>query len=134
MTDQIFYTRHKLKKTWKFILPFSLVSDGRVHEVFIVFKKANDSVRKDVLYNILVEYGIPRELVRLIKMCLNETYSIVRTGTACLGKSRIQNGPERGRCFITVAFKLYFGIRRKESPREVGRAEIEWDTPAFGLC
>jgi len=29
------------------------------------------------LYNILNEIGIPMTLVRLIKMCLNETYSRV---------------------------------------------------------
>jgi hypothetical protein len=32
------------------------------------------------LYNILIEFGIPRKLVGLIKMCLNETYSRVRIG------------------------------------------------------
>jgi len=32
------------------------------------FKKAYDSVRREVLYNILIEYGIPMTLVRLIKM------------------------------------------------------------------
>jgi hypothetical protein len=32
------------------------------------------------LYNILIEFGIPMKLVRLIKMCLNETYSKVRVG------------------------------------------------------
>jgi len=29
------------------------------------------------LYNIFIEIGIPMTLVRLIKMCLNETYSRV---------------------------------------------------------
>jgi len=29
---------------------------------------------------ILIEFGIPRKLVRLIKMCLNETYSRIRVG------------------------------------------------------
>jgi hypothetical protein len=32
------------------------------------------------LYNILIEYGVPVKLVRLMKMCLNETYIKVRIG------------------------------------------------------
>jgi hypothetical protein len=34
----------------------------------------------EVLYNILTEFGIPRKLVGLIKICLNETNSTVRIG------------------------------------------------------
>jgi hypothetical protein len=41
------------------------------------FKKVFDSVRREVLYNILAVFGVPMKLVRLIKMCLNETYSKV---------------------------------------------------------
>jgi len=32
------------------------------------------------LYNILIEFGIPMQMVRLIKLYLNETYSTVRVG------------------------------------------------------
>jgi hypothetical protein len=32
------------------------------------------------LYNILIEFGVTMKLVRLIKMCLSETYSKVRIG------------------------------------------------------
>ena len=51
-----------------------------VHQLFIDFKKAYDSVRKEALYNILIEFGIPKKLVRLKKMCVTETYSRVRVG------------------------------------------------------
>jgi hypothetical protein len=39
------------------------------------FKKAYDSVWREVLYDVLIEFGVVLELVVLIKMCLNETGS-----------------------------------------------------------
>jgi hypothetical protein len=48
--------------------------------MLVDYKKACDSVRREVLYNILIEFGIPMKLVRLIKMCLNETYNKVCIG------------------------------------------------------
>jgi hypothetical protein len=51
-----------------------------MHQLFVDFKKAYDSLRREVLYNILIEFGIPMKLVRLLAMCLNETYSRVRVG------------------------------------------------------
>jgi hypothetical protein len=67
--DQIFCIRQILEKKWEY--------NGTVHQLFIDFRKACDSVKREVLYNILLEFGIPKKLVRLIKMCLNETYSKV---------------------------------------------------------
>jgi hypothetical protein len=64
-TDRLFYIWQILEKKWKY--------DGAVHQLFIDFKKAYDSVRGEVLYNILIESGIPRKLIGLIRMCLNET-------------------------------------------------------------
>jgi len=42
-----------------------------VHQLFIDFKNAYDSVRREVFFNILIEFGIPMELVRLIKTCMD---------------------------------------------------------------
>jgi len=45
------------------------------------FKKSVvDSVRREVLYIILIVFSIPMKLAELIKMCLNETYSRFRVG------------------------------------------------------
>jgi hypothetical protein len=71
-TDQIFYIRQILEKKWEY--------NGTVHQLFIDFKKAYDSVRRELLYSILIEFGIPRKLVGLIQMCLNETFSTLRIG------------------------------------------------------
>jgi hypothetical protein len=38
------------------------------------------AVRRKVLNNNLIVFGIPIKLVSLIKMCLNETYSRFRVG------------------------------------------------------
>jgi hypothetical protein len=44
------------------------------------------------LYNIHIEFGVPMKLVRLIKMCLNETYSKVCIGKYLSESFPIQNG------------------------------------------
>jgi hypothetical protein len=58
--DQIFYIRQILQKKWKY--------NGTVHQLFIHFKKVYDSVKREVLYNILLEFGISKKLLRLIKI------------------------------------------------------------------
>jgi hypothetical protein len=48
-----------------------------IHQLFVDFKAAYVSFRREVLYSILIEFGVPVKLVRHIKMCLNETYRVV---------------------------------------------------------
>ena len=73
------------RSNWSCILHFQILYkkweyNEAVNQLFINFKKPYDLVRREVLYNILIESGIPVKLVRLIKMCLNETYSTVWVG------------------------------------------------------
>jgi hypothetical protein len=84
MTHEIFYIWQTLEKKWKY--------SHTVHQLFIDFKKAYDSVRREVLYNILTESGIPRKLVGLIKMHLNETYNTVHLRKNLSDNFPIQNG------------------------------------------
>ena len=59
------------------------------------------------MYNILIEFGIPMKLVRLIKM--NETYRRVWVGKHLSDMFPIKNGLKYvRRYFITTAFELCF--------------------------
>jgi hypothetical protein len=58
-TDQIICIRQILEKKWE--------HNEIVHQIFIDLRKAYDSVRKEVLYSILIEFGVPMKLVALLK-------------------------------------------------------------------
>lgn len=47
-------------------------------QLFIDFKKAYDSIHRDSLYNIMDEVGIPKKLIDLIKICVENTQYQVR--------------------------------------------------------
>ena len=85
-----------------------------MHQFFIDFKKAYDSVRREVLYNILMESGIPKKLIRLIKMCLTETYSRVRVGKNLSDMFPIRNDLKQGDGLSSLLFNfaLEYAIRR----------------------
>jgi hypothetical protein len=104
--DQILYIRQILNKKWEY--------NGTVHQLFIDFKKACDSVNREVLYNILLEFGILKKLLRLIKMCLNETYSKVHIGKLLSDKFPIQNDQKQGNSLssLLLNFSLEYAIRK----------------------
>jgi len=97
-TDPIFCIRHILEKKWEF--------NEAVHQLFIDFQKAYVSVRREVLCNILIEFGIPMKLVRLIKMFKTETYSRVRVGKNVSDMFPIRNGLKQGDALSPFLFNF----------------------------
>ena len=66
------------------------------------------------MYNILIEFGIPKKLVRLIKMCLTEMYSRVRMGKNLSEMFPIRNGLKQGDALSPLLFNfaLEYAIKR----------------------
>jgi hypothetical protein len=105
-TDHIFYIRQISEKKWEY--------NGTVQQLFIDFKKPYDSVRRKVLYNILIQCGIPRKPVELIKMCLNKTHSRVHIGKNLSDMFTVHNGLKQGDTLspLLFSFALEYVIRR----------------------
>ena len=124
-TDHIFCIRQILEKKWE---------HEAVRQLFIDFKKAYDSVRREALHNILIEFGIPKKLVRLIKMCLTEMYSRVRVGKNLSEIFPIRNGLKQGDALSPLLFNfaLEYAIKRVQVNQD--GFKIKWYTSASGLC
>jgi hypothetical protein len=77
-------------------------------------KEAYVSVRREVVYNILIEFGVLMKLVRLIKLCLNETYNKVRISKYLSKNFPIQNGLKQGEALSPLPFNfaLEYAIRK----------------------
>jgi hypothetical protein len=81
-----------------------------VQQLFIDFKKAYNLVWKEVLCNILIEFGVPMQLV----MYMNETYSTVRVGKHLSDVFPIKNGLKQGDALSSLLFNfvLKYAIRK----------------------
>jgi len=103
---------------WSYILPLSntwekvAIQQSSVSAIYRL-KKAYNSLRRKVLHNILIEFGIPMKLERLIKMCLNETYSRVWVGKHWSDMLPINNGLKQEDALSPLLFNfaLEYAIR-----------------------
>jgi hypothetical protein len=94
------------KKKWE--------SSEREYQLFVHLKKAYGSVRREVFYSIVIEFGEHMKLVRLIKMCLNKMNNKVRIGRHLSDTFPVQNGLKQGDSLSPLLFKfaIEYAIRK----------------------
>jgi len=112
-TDHILCICQIIEKKWEY--------NETVHQLFIDFKEAYDLVRREVLCNILSEFGIPMKLVRLTKKCLAETYNRVRVSKNLSDMFPVRNDLKQGDALSPLIFNfaLEYAIRRVQVNQDV---------------
>ena len=72
-----------------------------------------------ILYNILIKFGLPKKLVKLIKTCLDGTQSKVKLGNYLSWSFPIENGLKQGDALLPqlVNFALEYAIRKVQETR-----------------
>jgi hypothetical protein len=85
-----------------------------VHKLFIDLKETYDSIRKVVLHNILIEFRVPVELLKLIKMYLNGTHNKVLIGKLLSDEFVFENCLKQGDDLtaLLLNFVLGYAIRK----------------------
>ena len=68
------------------------------------------------MYNILIEFGVPKKLVKLVKMCSTATYSRVRVGKNLSDWFPIRNGLKQGDALLLLLFNFAFGYAVRRVP------------------
>ena len=74
--------------------------------MFVDFKKAYDSIKREIFYNILIELDMPMKEVRLIEMCLTETYIRIRVRRHLSDIFPIRNGLKQGDVLSPLLFNF----------------------------
>ena len=78
------------------------------------FEKAYDSTKKEFISSNLIKFGVPRNLVGLVKTCLDVTQSKVRIGNYLFSSFPIENGLKHGDALSPLLFNfaLEYAIRK----------------------
>lgn len=96
--DQIFAIRNILEKCNEY--------NVTIHQLFIDFKQAYDSIYRSKLYEVMAEFKIPPKLIQLVKMTLKNTKCKVVIQGELTREFNVTKGLRQGDSLSTTLFNL----------------------------
>jgi Reverse transcriptase (RNA-dependent DNA polymerase). len=109
--NHIFSIWQILVKKWEY--------NKEVYQLFRDFEKTYDSIKRESLYDILIKYDVLRKLVRLIKTCLDGTWSKVKIEKYLSSSFPIKNNLQQGDALSPMLFNfaLKYAVRKVQETR-----------------
>ena len=101
-TDQIFTLRMILEKYREY--------NKDLHQLFVDYRQAYDSIHRSSMWHILEQYNIPKKLIRLIKACYTNSKCCVKVGTDKTKYFDIKSGLKQGCMLSPILFNLTLEI------------------------
>jgi hypothetical protein len=77
-----------LEKAWE--------HNVEIHQIFIDFQRAYDSIRRDKLYAIMASFEIPNKLIRLTEAAMEDSTHHVKIGTITTDGFKVGSGLKQG--------------------------------------
>ena len=95
-TDQIFTLKQIIEKGYEYGVT--------LHNLFIDFKQAYDTVKRNALYEALEDLGIPKKLIRMVKMTMANSRNVVKIGREYSRVFNVNEGLRQGDVLSTILF------------------------------
>lgn len=96
--DQIFGVRQSMERQWE--------HNSQLHQLFIDFQKAYDSINRNVLWRAMAELGVPDKYIRLARATLHGTRARVRVEGDLSRDFDIVTGVKQGDGLSCLLFNL----------------------------
>ena len=115
--DQIFTIRQLLEKSWEF--------NKDVHQLFIDFKQAYDTIIRENIWIAMESMGIPKKLISLTKLCVNNTELCVKIGNQISNKFTVKSGLKQGDGLSPLLFNIVLDmvIRKTASTQKCSHSK-----------
>jgi len=97
-TDNIFMIRQITEKCYKYNID--------IHNIFIDYTHAFDSIKRNKILDSLIQYKIPPKLIRLVKLTLENTTAKVKVNNLYTSEFRVESGVKQGDLLSPTLFSL----------------------------
>jgi hypothetical protein len=75
-----------------------------LHNIFVDFSQAFDTVNRDAIYSSLIKYNVPSKLISLTKLTLQQTELEVKVNNSCSEWFETKTGVRQGDPISAVLF------------------------------